>query len=135
VQNPYTWDFLRELGSKGILDHRFGKASKDVFGHPVTCTWTITGRQCSKFLRSQCHASAISLARRASLAVGTVEFVPNNTPTKGNLVDYSQKVWTCLHKKRINLLHLVSIAQANLQARAFVFHKMPLWRQMEATDG
>jgi hypothetical protein len=123
VQNPYTWAFWRELGSEGILNRRFRKALEDVFGHPVTCTWTLTGCQHSKLLRAQCHASVISLAPSDSLAVGTVEFVSNNTLTIGNLVDYSQKVQTCLPKKRINLPHSVSIAQANLQAQASVFHK------------
>jgi hypothetical protein len=116
VQNPYTRVFLRELGSKGILDCRFGKASEEVFGHPVTCTWTLTGFQVSKLLRVQCHASAISLACSNSLADGSTDSFINNTPTIGNLVYYSQKVQTCLPKKCINLPHLVSIAQANLQA-------------------
>jgi hypothetical protein len=84
--------FWRELGSKGILDRRFGKALEDVFGHPVTRTQTLTGLQRSKLLRAQCHASVISLAHSHSLAAGTTEFFSNNTPTIGNLVDYSQKV-------------------------------------------
>jgi hypothetical protein len=45
VQNHYTWAFWRELGSKGIMDHRFRKALEEVFGHPVTRTWTLTGCQ------------------------------------------------------------------------------------------
>jgi hypothetical protein len=123
VKNPYTQAFWRELGSKGILDHRFGKALEEAFGHPVTCTWTLTGFQQSKLLRAQHHASAISLARSNSLVDGTANFFINNTPTIGDLVDYSQKVCTCLPIKRIKLPHLVSNAQANLQARASVFHR------------
>jgi hypothetical protein len=80
VQNPYTQVFWRELSSKGILDHRVGKALEEVFRHPVTCTRTLTGFQQSKLLRVQCHASAISLARSKSLADGTVNFFINNTP-------------------------------------------------------
>jgi hypothetical protein len=54
---------------------------------------------------------------------GSVVFVSNNAPTISNLLDYSQKVRTCLPKKQINPQHPVSVAQANLQAQAFVFHK------------
>jgi hypothetical protein len=50
-------------------------------------------------------------------------FASKNTPTIGNLVDYSQKVWTCFPKKQINPHQPVLVAQANLQARAYVFHK------------
>jgi hypothetical protein len=50
-----------------------------MFKHPVTHTCTLTGRQRSKRLRAQCHASAISLARSNSLAVGTAELFSNNT--------------------------------------------------------
>jgi hypothetical protein len=116
VQNPYIRAFQREFGSKGILGHGFGNVFEDVFAHLVTGTWTLTEYQRSKLLRAQHHASAISLACSNSLVVGTMEFVSNNTPTIGNLVDYSQKVWTCLPEKRINLPHLVSITQASLQA-------------------
>jgi hypothetical protein len=123
VQNPYTQVFWRELGSKGISDCRFGKTLEEVFGHPVSRTWTLTGFQWSKLLRAQRHASAISQACSNSLADGTTDFFINNIPTTGNLLDYSQKVWTCLLKKRINLPDLVSTAQANLQAQASVFHK------------
>jgi hypothetical protein len=123
VQNPYTWAFWREFGSNGILDRRFGKTPEEVFGHPLSCTRTLTGFQWSKLLRAQRHASAINLACSNSMADGTADFFINNTPTIGNLVDYSQKVWTCLPKKRINLSHLVSTAQANLQARTSMFHK------------
>jgi hypothetical protein len=93
-----------------------------VFGHPVTHIKTLTGCQHSKLLRAQHHASAISLACSNALAVGTAEFFSNNTPTIGNQVDYSQKIWTCLLKNQINLPHSVSFAQANLQAQASVFH-------------
>jgi hypothetical protein len=123
INQSYTWVFWRGLGSKGILDHRVQKALDKVFGHPVTCTWTLTGFQQSKLLKAQCHASAISLAHSNALADGAVDFFINNTPTMGDLVDYSQKVWTCLPKKRINLPHSASTARANLQARASVFHK------------
>jgi hypothetical protein len=123
VQNPYTRVFWRELGSKGILDCRFGKTSEKVFGHPVSCTWTLTGFQWSKLLRAQRHASAISRACSNSLADGTLDFFISNKPTIGDLVDYSQKVCTCLPKKRINLPHSESTAQANLQARASILHK------------
>jgi hypothetical protein len=116
VQNPYTWAFQRELGYKGILDLGVRKASDDVFGYPVTCTQTLTGCQFSNLSRAQCHASAINLGCRASLVACSTAFVFNNTPTIGNLMDYSQKVWTCLPKKQINPQHLVSVAQANLQA-------------------
>ncbi len=135
VQNPYTWAFWRELGSKGILDRRFRKASEDVFGHPVTRTWTLTGCQHSKLLRAQCHASVISLAPSNSLAVGTAEFVSNNTLTIGNLVDYSQKVWTCLPKKRINLHTWCPLPKLTYRHKLPCSKNMLLWRQMEATDG
>ncbi len=123
VQNPYTRAFWRELDSKGILDRKFGKTPEEVFGHPVSCTQTLTGFQRSELLRAQRHASAISLACSNSLADGTADFFINNTPTIGNLVDYSQKVLTCLPKKRINLPHSVSTAQANLQSQTSMFHK------------
>ncbi len=135
AQNPYTQVFWRDLVSKGILDHRFGKALEEVVGHPVTCTWTLTGCQWSKLPRAQCHALAISLAHNNSLAVGTVVFFINNTPTIGDLVDYSQKVQTCLPKKCINLPHWCPQPKLTYRHKLPCSTNMPPWRQMEAMDG
>ncbi len=100
-----------------------GKATDDVLGYSVTCTRTLTGCQRSNLSRAQRHASATSLGCSASLMAGSAVFVSNNAPTISNLVDYSQKVRTCLPNKQINPQHPVSVAQANLQAQALVFHK------------
>ncbi len=99
------------------------KALDDVFGYLATHTRTLTGGQCSKLSRAQCTASAIGLECSISLVAGSAVFVSINTPTIGNLVKYSHKVWTCFPKKQINPNQAVLVAQANLQARDSVFCK------------
>jgi hypothetical protein len=100
----------------------------DVLGHPVTCTRTLTGRQHSNLFKAQCHTSAISLGRSASLTTGFAVFISNNTPIIGNFVDYSQKVCTCLPKMQINPQHPVSVPYANLQTQAcHIRDKQRLW--------
>jgi hypothetical protein len=87
--NPYTQAYHCEggiRGSKGVTE-----IPSRVLKLPVVCTRFISnGRHGCWIHRAWLHASLEALSCRNALGIGTEAFIVRNTPTMGDLVDYTQ---------------------------------------------
>jgi hypothetical protein len=116
--NPYTRAYQREVGSRGNMRRDLDKASNKVLLSPVIRTRRISGNQANCLCRARLHALVDALACSNALGTGLALFVARNTPTVGDLIQFTQHHsirYNGQTKKKGRNLSTVALAQTNIK--------------------
>jgi hypothetical protein len=119
--NQYTRACQREVGSRGNLLTDLDKASNRVLSSPVIRTRRISRSQANCLCRARLHALVDVLARSNALGTGSAALVARNTPTVGDLIQFTQHhsvQYNGQTKKTGRILSTVALAQTNIEACA-----------------
>jgi hypothetical protein len=123
VTNPYTRAYQREVGIRQNLCRDLDKASNGGLSSPIIRTRRISGSQANCLHRARLHALVDALAHSNSLVTGLAVFVVRNTPTVGDLIQFTEHHsirYNNQTKKKGRILSTVALAQTNIEACATV---------------